>query len=150
MRFPGPRRQANRLSEPFSELERIAQSGDLRIRPSPTGYEPEQVLVLETVGTLQEFEAAVRKIDGLDWLIDVDLTGLAPDDDFQSQEDADAVLGGRLFLLMFNQRGLEQLLGLWGQYSTAPDGSLPARPEEVGIALQPVTKHPPLGATRQS
>ena len=122
MRFPGGQRQVARLGERFTELERISQSGDLRIQTSPTGYEPEQVLVLETVGMLQEFEAAVGKIEGLDWLTDIDLTDMAPDEDFYLDRDADSALSGRLFLVMFNQRGVEQLLSLWNQYSSDPDG----------------------------
>ena len=121
-RMPPPDRQITRLTESFSELERVAQSGDLRIRPTPTGYEPERVLVLETVGTLQEFEAAVRKIDGLEWLTDVDVGDITPDEDFYREEDSDALLAGRLFLVMYNQRGLEQLLELWAQYRRSPDG----------------------------
>ena len=122
MRRPSPERQISRLTEPFSQLEQIAESGNLRIRTSPTGYEPEQVLVLETVGTLDEFEAAVRKPDGLEWLTDVDVRDIEPDEDFYVEDDSDSPLIGRLFLVMFNQQGLQQLLALWEQYRRLPDG----------------------------
>ncbi|MBN1189917.1 MAG: hypothetical protein JXA46_09200 [Dehalococcoidales bacterium] len=121
--IPTSTRQIERLSPRFSELEHLASSEDLKIVPSPTGYEPEQVLVLETVGTIQEFQAAVTKITGLEWMGDADLGDIASDDDFYVESDIKAPLNGRLFLIMFNQHGLEQLLSLWHQYRTAPDGS---------------------------
>ena len=122
MHRPSSERQIARFQEQFSELESIAGSGNLSIRTSPTGYEPEQVLVLETVGTLQEFESAVRKLDGLDWLTDVDIRDIAPDEHFYMEDDNETSLTGRLFLLMFNQQGLQQLLSLWEQYRRLPDG----------------------------
>lgn len=121
--IPTSTRQIERLSPRFSELERLASSEELKIVPSPTGYEPEQVLVLETVGTVQEFQAAVTKIAGLEWMGDADLGDIVSDDDFYIEDDTETPLNGRLFLIMFNQQGLEQLLSLWQQYRNAPDGS---------------------------
>jgi hypothetical protein len=73
---------------------------------------------LETVGPVQDFIVAVRNIDGLEWLGEVEEEDIPPDDDFfiPDREGAarpDKALRGRVFLVFTNQQALQQLLSLW-------------------------------------
>jgi hypothetical protein len=79
------------------------------------------VLVLEIVGTVDEFVRAVRRIPGLEWLAEWDIDDLAADDDFYRLADRTRVLSGRLFLIMSNQDAMEQFLALWRQYGQNPN-----------------------------
>ncbi|MES2771613.1 MAG: S8 family peptidase, partial [Pseudomonadota bacterium] len=98
------------------------------IADAMTGMEPETVLVLEIVGSVNDFKQAVEKT-GLEWLGEWDLDELMPDDDFYEQttkgERTNNPLKGRLFLSMSNSAGLQELLSLWQQWSdgtTLPRG----------------------------
>ena len=52
------------------------------ITDQSTGLEPEYVLVLETIGKIENFERAVRKIKGMEWLAEIDDEELEPDEDY--------------------------------------------------------------------
>jgi hypothetical protein len=75
------------------------------------------VIVLETVGPVEDFVVAVRNIDGLEWLGEVEEEDIPPDDDFfvADREGAptDKPIRGRIFLVFTNQQALEQILSLW-------------------------------------
>lgn len=74
--IPGFNRQKERLTPLFeSMLESF-------ITDIPEGIEPEYVLVLETVGKIEDFEQAVRAIKGLEWLAEIDSEELLPDEDY--------------------------------------------------------------------
>lgn len=49
---------------------------------SPDGVSPENVLVLETVGKIEDFRAAASKIPGLTWQAEVDIDEIESDEDF--------------------------------------------------------------------
>jgi len=46
------------------------------------GLKPEYVLVIETVGRIEDFQRAVRAIEGLEWLAEIDEDTIKPDDNF--------------------------------------------------------------------
>ena len=52
------------------------------LQDNPLGIQPELALVLETVGSVQNFIGAVRRVEGLEWLGELTLTDIPPDDDF--------------------------------------------------------------------
>ncbi len=116
----GPR-QVERLDPKFEALERAFEQRRAEIRADVPGVEPEEMLVLETVGRVDDFVRAVRGLRGLEWLGDIDLDDMSPDDDFYSERDRERGLSGRLYLLMTNQRGLTELQRLWALFKETPD-----------------------------
>lgn len=74
--IPGFKRQKDRLTPQFESMFKSF------ITDSPGGIEPEYVLVLETVGKIEDFERAVRAIKGLEWLAEIDSEELPPDEDY--------------------------------------------------------------------
>jgi len=118
---PTGRRQVDRLNPQFSALERAFEQRRAELRTDVPGIEPEEMLVLETVGRVEDFVKAVRRLPGLEWLGDVDIEGLPSDEDFYSERDRERALTGRLYLIMANQRGLTELQRLWGLFQQDPD-----------------------------
>ncbi|MCK4632413.1 MAG: hypothetical protein KAT79_04030, partial [candidate division Zixibacteria bacterium] len=74
--FPSVQKQKDRLTPQF---EAMLQSV---VTDSSTGIEPERVLVIETIGEIDDFARAVRAIDGLEWLAEIDSDAIEPDIDF--------------------------------------------------------------------
>src|SRR5660397_169918 len=66
VRRPTPQRQWDRLSPEFSQLQTAFDARRIEIQQSAAGIIPEQVLVIETVGRIDNFANAVRRIDGLE------------------------------------------------------------------------------------
>lgn len=82
------------------------------------GLLPEEVIVLETIGTVEGFIRAVEKVPGLEWLGEIEEEDIPPDDDFFALDDAaerraDKSLRGRLFMIFTKQDALRQILALW-------------------------------------
>lgn len=120
-RRPSPETQRDRIEPKVAELERMFARRHAELRGDPTGAEVEQVLVLETVGRVDDFVRAVRGLEGLEWMGDLDVDDIAPDNDFCYEDDPQKPLSGRLYLIMSNQRGLRQLLDLWHRYRENPN-----------------------------
>ncbi len=95
----------------------------MELRGDAVGVLPDQVLVLETVGSVDDFVDAVSKVDGLEWLAEADLSGLEPDDDFLDDRDGreDGVLPGRLFLVMTDAGVLTTLRLRFDEFRRNPD-----------------------------
>lgn len=118
LKFPKASRQQNRLGPRLAALEKQFASRSVGIRTEATGLEPEEVIVLEIVGTVEDFSKAVRKVDGLEWLgelIEPEIE--ATEDFFEANKETGIptakVLSGRLFLVFSNKTALQQILGLW-------------------------------------
>ena len=85
------------------------------------GAVPEQTIVFETIGTVEDFFKAVIKVQGMEWLGEFDESDILPDDDFFVEEKKDKRLNGRLYLIMTNQQAMHDLLSLWNGYRNDPD-----------------------------
>ncbi len=118
--FPTPERQAERLSPLFQILKDSFEARRAEIQQSPEGVDPDQVIVFETIGTVDNFITAVKNTAGLEWLGEIEIDDINPTDDFFDEDNAEKPLSGRLFLTMSNQRAMEQLLSLWTQYLRNP------------------------------
>jgi len=119
--LPTRERQAQRLEPRFTVLQQALDAGRARLRSDAVGLVPEQVIVLETVGPVGNFVNAVRRVDGLEWLWEVEREDIPPDEDFyvadhEGAPRADKALQGRLFLVFSNQQALRQLLSLWDSW----------------------------------
>lgn len=119
--LPSRERQAERLAPRFSLLQQALDARRARLQTEASGITPEEVVVLETVGPVENFIVAVRNIDGLEWLGEVEEDDIPPDDDFfvvdrEGAPRAEKMLRGRVFLVFANQQALHQLLSLWDSW----------------------------------
>lgn len=114
---PGRDRQAERLGPKLEAL----QGTLIEAKTEAAGIAPEKVIVLETVGNIPDFLHAVRRIEGLEWLNEIEEVDIPADDDFfvpdkKTGERTEKPMRGRLYLVFSNQKGLAQLLSLWERY----------------------------------
>ena len=117
LRPPGWRKQRTRLAPKFSALGDILRKKTAGLSTTVEGLEPEQVLVLETIGTAQNFLTAVRGIPELEWLAEIDEYETQPDTDFFDPANPDRTLSGHIYLAMANSTALSQLQTLFDQYT---------------------------------
>src|SRR5579862_738424 len=120
LHLPTATRQGERIGPQIRRLEQAfaEQAGALRARVA--GAEPEKVIVLETVGSISDFFNAVRRIEGMEWLAEVD-EDMVADQDFYRLDRREAPVSGRLYLIMSNRAALDELLRLWAAYQANPD-----------------------------
>lgn len=120
-RVPSRARQGERLSPRFDALRQAMDARTVRLRTEAAGIVPEEVVVLETVGAVEDFVVAVRRIDGLEWLGEIEEEEIPPDDDFyvvdrKGIRRPEKAMRGRVFLVFTNQRALQQILSLWSTW----------------------------------
>lgn len=128
IRKPSRERQAERLTLRFEQLQQALDARRARLQTDSQGIVPEEVVVLETIGTVDEFVRAVERVPGMEWLAEVEEDEIPPDDDFfavgtNEEERSDKALRGRLFMLFTSQGALQQMLSLWATWQA--DESLP-------------------------
>ena len=115
---PSPERQAERLSPRFERLQQTLEERGARLQMEARDLVPEEVVVLETVGTVDEFVRAVEAVPGMEWLVEVEAEEIPPDDDFfaltgDDKARSDKALRGRVFMVFTNQTALQQMVSLW-------------------------------------
>lgn len=104
-------RQTARLAPQFKTL----QSAVPLLQPTPANQMPEQVLVLQTIGSVRDFLRAVTQL-GLQWLGEHELQDAEPDEDFFDEKDPTKALDNFLYLVMTNQKALGEMLSLWQRF----------------------------------
>lgn len=115
---PSHGRQGQRLSPIFTQLQAEFNARRVELQQTAAGADPEQVLVIETVGSIENFANAVRRVDGFEWMGEVETDEIAPDQDFYDEGEKTRDLSGRLYLVMTNQRALDEMLSLWQRYKS--------------------------------
>jgi len=113
---PDVTRQGQRLSPIFSQLQATFNARNIEIQQSTAGIDPEQVLIIEVIGSVDNFANAVKRIQGFEWMGELESDEIVPDEDFYNESNPDKELGGRLYFVMTNQRALEEMLSLWQRY----------------------------------
>ena len=113
--------QGQRLSTRFKALEPSFGSPQTSI----DGIDPEQVIVLETIGSVADFQTVVKKISGMEWLGDFDAEVAAGDPGFLVDGADPSDLKARLFVLAANRTAYNEVLKLWSLWLQAPDDKLP-------------------------
>ena len=73
--YPDVNRQKDRLTPQFQTMLQAF------VTDTETGIEPECALVIETIGEIEDFARAVRAIPGLEWLAEIDMDEIEPDED---------------------------------------------------------------------
>ncbi len=101
--YPVFSHQKDRLTPQF---ESMLQSFIVDI---PEGLEPEYVLVIETIGQIEDFQRAVSAIEGLEWLAEIDEEEIEPDEDFYQ----DCKIGKRIFYNNIEHINSKQSSGIW-------------------------------------
>ncbi len=118
---PSVNRQFDRLQPSFDALRDAFERKTLKLQQSPAGLNPDFALVFEIIGTVDNFYAAVSRMEGLEWIFDAEFNNIEPDDDFyqvdyKTGERSDKMLNGRLYCVMSNQQAMTQLISLWQRY----------------------------------
>ena len=121
-----PGRQGQRLGPRFDRLQSLlaAEPDGLSLRSDPTSIAPERALVLEVAGSIADFHALVRTVDGLEFLADEEIA-IQPDNDFheldsrkdrEGQPRTDRLIAGRLYIAMPDVGALTELVSLWRRW----------------------------------
>lgn len=87
----------------------------MSLQEAVDGSAVEQVIVLDVVGSIEDFYKTVRR-SGLHWLIEIDGDDAAPNEDFRLAEDAQADVPRKLFLVLADQTAIGQVLSLWRHF----------------------------------
>lgn len=119
IQYPSATRQGQRLGPKFNTLQNAFNSQRLQLQGATPQDNPELVLVLETVGPISSFVGAVKRISGLEWLLEAD-EFIDADDDFYDRTHVEQALSGNLFLLGTNQQALVEIIALWQRYQENP------------------------------
>ena len=123
---PSFARQQERLDQKLMDLRNAFNANRAALRVEATGVMPEEVLVFQTVGTIREFQNAVRNMAGLEWLAEWDSDEIEPDEDFYvDEEHKGKPLTGILYLVMTNQESLAGIELLWRRYKATNGKALP-------------------------
>jgi hypothetical protein len=118
--LPSVRRQGTRLVPKFRELQQAIERKAARLQDAPAGATPEEVIVFEIVGSVDNFISAVKRIPGMNWLAEWD-EEILQDEDFYVEHDDEALMSGRLFLVMTNQQAIDQLISLFRRFQRNPN-----------------------------
>jgi hypothetical protein len=122
---PSAERQAERLAPRFAALLRAMDDQRVDAQALAANSDPDLVLVLETIGALEDFISAANRIEGLEWLFGETVSDLEPDEDFYSEDDPQRTLNGRLFLMGVTRRALTEIVRLWEMYRADQSAKFP-------------------------
>ena len=133
-------RQSQRLGPKFDRLQQVlaSENDSLSLHNDPSSIAPERGLVLEVVGSVSDFYALVKQVDGLEFLADEEIEFESDADFFvrdtrkgrEGESRTDKLVGGRLYLVMPDVGALRQMLSLWGRWrnnEVLPRGLTPWR-----------------------
>lgn len=121
---PSTSRQGQRLASVFQQLQASFDARQVAVQANLAGIDPEQVLVIETVGSVENFANAVKRVEGLEWMGEIESDELDPDADFFYEGAPDEQLSGRLYLIFSNQAALRRIAALWERSQREPAESL--------------------------
>ena len=116
VRKPPPTDQAARIGPKLARLQATLEAKRLALHMNADGVLPEQVLVVETIGAIDRFLSAVKKVEGLEWLSEIEGDELQPEFGFVAIRDPNLPIKSQLYLVATDQRALleiERLFRLW-------------------------------------
>ena len=115
---PGAQRQQQRLGPALERLTQAFEQGRLGTTDEPAALTPEQVLVLEVAGELDEFVRAIRRVPGLEFLVEEAQDQLDSDGEFAAIDGQGRRhrYSRQLFLMASDAVAWQQLLGLWQRF----------------------------------
>src|SRR5437899_2137302 len=102
----GARWQDSHVQQPLRQLRASLARRTVELSATAPGAVAEEVLVLETIGSVSDFVGAVRRVTGLEWLVSFDAPEPEDDEAEQPPDEAEenefAQAGNRLFALAAN------------------------------------------------
>ncbi len=104
----------------FQRLQDALEGRRLALHGNTLGIQPEQVLVLETIGSIQNFINAVRRTDGLEWLAEHDIRDIEPEHGFSLEDKPGKSLNGQMFMVMTDQKALSDLRSMFEKWKRDP------------------------------
>jgi len=125
VRLPTAERQSGRLAPQFQRLQQAMDRQRLALQATSLGIEPERALVLETIGSVDRFINAIKKIPGLEWLGEFEIDDIAPEYGFEDEKDPQKELKGQLFLVMTDRRALQELQTLFTNWQQNCEAKFP-------------------------
>lgn len=120
MHLPTADRQRERLGTKFDTLQSAFDARRIQLQAIAPQDNPELVVVFETIGSISSFVGAVKRIPGLEWLLEADELDIEADEDFFDTERDEKSLTGSLFLLGTNRQALAEIVSLWRHYLDDP------------------------------
>lgn len=124
-RRPSASEQDSRLGAKWQALSSLIEQRSAQLAEEVAGADPELVLVFEIIGDIPDFYRAVARIEGFEYLAEIDEEDVDGENVFVAEGDAEALFDGTLFLLASNQVALSEVLQLWQQYIADENSSFP-------------------------
>ena len=81
--------------------------------------------MIETIGSIEDFINAVERIEGLEWLGEFELEDIESEYGFEDESDPQKPLKGQLFLVMTDQRALQEIQSLFRRWEKDPGARFP-------------------------
>ncbi|WP_030518584.1 S8 family peptidase [Nocardia sp. NRRL WC-3656] len=120
LKKPGAQRQGDRLSPQFNALAEAFDGQRARLSDGPVKeLDPELVVVFDLAGSVKDFQNAVAKVEGLEFLAEYLDEDTDPDEDFFVEGD-DGRVPHSLYLVMSNAAAVGQLLSLFERWTRNP------------------------------
>lgn len=122
---PGTGRQSARLSPQFRELTAAFDAERARLaETAPDEVDPALVVVFDLAGTVQDFQNAIDKIDGFEFLSQLLGDRTDPDDDFHMTEReagrTNKPVQHSLYMVMSSAKAIDELLRLFALWQADP------------------------------
>ena len=122
---PGSRRQGARLSPQFRELTAAFDAERVRLaETTPDEVDPALVVVFDLAGTVKDFQNAIDKIDGFEFLSQLLGDRADPDDDFHMNEReagrTEKPVQHSLYMVMSSSRAIDELIRLFELWQADP------------------------------
>lgn len=122
---PGAGRQGERLSPQFRELTAAFDAERARLEETtPDEVDPALVVVFDLAGSVKDFQNAINRIDGLEFLSELLGDKSDSDDDFHMTERekgrTEKQVQHSLYLVMSNAKAIDELLHLFDKWQKDP------------------------------
>lgn len=135
---PSPRRRPSREEQAARLSDRFAALGSEfgTAQPNLDGIDPEQVIVLETVGSVSDFQNVVRQIPGMEWLGDFEVEVAEPAAGFLDDGTDATAQPGRIYVTATNRAAFNELIRLWRLWLGSDTEKLPEPYGKLAAAFQ--------------
>jgi hypothetical protein len=127
LKRPSPAGQGARIGPKFAALSEVLKQGRATLADTADDSDPELVAVFDLATTVDLFARAVRDLDGIEFLTDVALDSVEPDEEFYYELDgsrADMKVQHSLYMIMTNARAVDDLVALFKRWQEDPDVKL--------------------------
>jgi len=122
---PGAQRQAHRLGPRFRDLKSAFDAKRVELgRKLPDETDPSMVVVLDLADSVQDFQNAVNRIEGFEFLSEWVGDETDPDDDFHRVDPKKGRIAGKikhpLYMIMSNAKAADEFVSLFNRWKQDP------------------------------